>query len=109
MEGDILGTIINEQQAARELKESGAMLFPEQESQMKQLLKTRKKRINRMAEPIKTQLTEEVKIAMENFDPETANKKQIRGMRKMLQALSLEKYPKKKKAKKEKVKKSSKK
>ena len=108
MEGDILGTIINEQQAARELKESGAMLFPEQESQMKQLLKTRR-RHNRMAEPIKTQLTEEVKIAMDQFDPETANKKQIRAMRKMLQALSLEKYPKKKKAKKEKAKKSSKK
>ena len=56
-------------------------------------------------QPVSDEIITVVDDAIGAFDPRTANKKQIRGLRKALQILSKTRYPKKKREKKDKKKK----
>lgn len=105
---NILDTIITRNEHAKERLESKEMLLPGDEEFYKTTLGLNKKRKNKhpkirtMPKTHQSEMTTAVKEACQAFDPETANKKQIRELRKMLGALSKEKYPRKPKAKKSK-------
>jgi hypothetical protein len=105
----ILDMTEEEIDSANKKKQSGDMLFPEEEEEVKRISKTKRKRergeSTRTVPPVSQDLLDEIGDLLGSFDAETANKKAIRGLRKGLQQLSLARYPKKKRAKKKKSKK----
>ena len=86
--------------SARKKLKSGEMLFPEEKEEFEGMTKERKKRAGGPVPEVDQEILDEVGDALGEFDAETANKKQIRKLRKALQLLSLARYPKKKKVKK---------
>lgn len=89
--------------SARKKLKSGELLFPEEEEELKGMTKSRGKRRSGPVPEVSQDILDQVGDALGEFDAETANKKQIRNVRKALQALSLARYPKKKKTKKSKA------
>ena len=102
----ILDQIIETQEIAKEKLASGKMLLPEEEKHLKQIItpvkRSTRRKINMPKKPMKTEASDLVTELASEFNPELPTKKGIRTLRKALQALSLERFPKKaKKAKEE--------
>ena len=85
-----------QKEIATEKISEGEDLFPVDPPAVK------KPRSSKASIEVSQEILDEVEDAIGGFDAESANKKQIRSLRKALQNLSLAKYPKK--AKKKKVK-----
>lgn len=103
---NILDITINAQREAEHKLTSGEMLLDEQKDNYNRRLGIRKRKRNRkertrkMSKEYTGPEVEVVKGLVETFNPITANKKQIRELRKALGNLSKAKYPKSEKAKK---------
>jgi len=102
-ESPILDVTEEQREHAQKRLNSGEMLFPEEEEDFKKRVKKPKgDRAHRVVAKVDQDILDEVGDALGDFDAETANKKQIRTLRKALQHLSLARYPKKKREKKDK-------
>lgn len=105
-ESPILDLTEKQREKAQKRLNSGEILFPEEEEDAKKRVKKSKRergeRTPRVVAPVSQDILDEVGDALGDFDAETANKKQIRTLRKALQHLSLARYPKKKREKKDK-------
>ena len=105
-EKPILDLTVDERKAAQEKVASGEMLFPEEEEEIEEKLSTPKAKRERPSKKVVREvdqnILDEVGDALGVFDAETANKREIRTLRKALQALSQARYPKRERSRKEK-------
>lgn len=99
---EILGQIIESKERAKEKLASGEMMLQEEEDHLKELTglkKIKRDKLNKVTRnkimPLaKKETIEEVNTLFDNFDPESATKKEIRTVRKILTQLMHERFPK---------------